>query len=246
MNRIKLGGISFSLLLVFQSVVTIAQNPQFREAQVACAIMREIPRSDAYKKLEYVEQVRLKASQAPYIGDVATINEAIRLGLCEELVLNRQGWIEAIEDAQEAERLAETEAWRQKYEQQMARFEKEEAERERQREAQEKGIISESKLELSIEDIATKIQSKIVQNWRRPPLARDGMEVLLDLRLTRDGVLESISVVESSGDATFDRSAISAVERVGKFEKIDELSTEDFERYFQYFRLRFKPEDLRY
>ena len=68
----------------------------------------------------------------------------------------------------------------------------------------------------------------------------------LDLRLTRDGVLESISVVESSGDATFDRSAISAVERVGKFEKIDELSTEDFERYFQYFRLRFKPEDLRY
>lgn len=128
----------------------------------------------------------------------------------------------------------------------MARFEKEEAERERHREAQEKGIISESKLELSIEDIATKIQSKIVQNWRRPPLARNGMEVLLDLRLTRDGVLESISVVESSGDATFDRSAISAVERVGKFEKIDELSTEDFERYFQYFRLRFKPEDLRY
>ena len=128
----------------------------------------------------------------------------------------------------------------------MARFEKEEAERERQREAQEKGIIIESKLELSIEDIATKIQSKIVQNWRRPPLARNGMEVLLDLRLTRDGVLESISVVESSGDATFDRSAISAVERVGKFEKIDELSTEDFERYFQYFRLRFKPEDLRY
>jgi hypothetical protein len=49
----------------------------------------------------------------------------------------------------------------------MARFEKEEAERERHREAQEKGIISESKLELSIEDIATKIQSKIVQNWRR-------------------------------------------------------------------------------
>lgn len=232
------------LLLVILSVSAHAEKPQFREAQVACAIMREIPRSEAYKKLEYVEQVRIKASQAPYIGSVDTINEATRLDLCEQLVLNQRGWEQAIEDAQEAERVAEAEAWQREYDEEMQRYKKERAERERQRVAQEKGIISDAELEISVEQVAMAIQSKIVGNWRRPPLARGWMEVLLAVNLSRAGVLESVSVVSSSGDSTFDQSAISATNRAGEFTDVSKLSVEDYERYFRSFRLRFKPEDL--
>lgn len=266
MNRIKLGGISFSLLLVFQSVVAIAQNPQLREAQVACAIMREIPRSDAYKKLEYVEQVRLTASQAPYIGDVATINEAIRLGLCEELVLNHPGWVEAIEDAQEDERrarelaqLREEEAEARRVERLAAEYEARKKAREKEEEARRKEREQQIALieELagrqrgecdgeSVMLISCMMAAQISQNWRRPPLARNGMEVLLYISLVPTGEVVSVSVSSSSGSTDFDRSAINAVERVGRFPEVAALSIQDFERYFRRFPLRFKPEDLRY
>ena len=97
-----------------------------------------------------------------------------------------------------------------------------------------------------VQQVAGLVQARITQNWRRPPSARNGMEVLLIISLVPTGEVVGISVSSSSGSTAFDRSAIAAVERVTRFPEVTVLSISDFERYFRRFPLRFKPEDLRY
>ena len=97
-----------------------------------------------------------------------------------------------------------------------------------------------------VQQVAGSMQARITQNWRRPPSARNGMEVLLSISLVPTGEVVGISVSRSSGSIAFDRSAIAAVERVARFPEVTVLSISDFERYFRRFPLRFKPEDLRY
>ena len=96
------------------------------------------------------------------------------------------------------------------------------------------------------QQVAGLMQARITQNWRRPPSARNGMEVLLIISLVPTGEVVGISISSSSGSTAFDRSAIAAVERVASFPEVTVLSISDFERYFRRFPLRFKPEDLRY
>jgi len=97
-----------------------------------------------------------------------------------------------------------------------------------------------------VQQVAGLMQARITQNWRRPPSARNGMEVLLIISLVPTGEVVGISVSSSSGSTAFDRSAIAAVERVARFPEVTVLSISDFERYSRRFPLRFKPEDLRY
>ena len=97
-----------------------------------------------------------------------------------------------------------------------------------------------------VQQVAGLMQARITQNWRRPPSARNGMEVLLIISLVPTGEVVGISISSSSGSTAFDRSAIAAVERVARFPEVTVLSISDFERYFRRFPLRFKPEDLRY
>jgi len=110
-------------------------------------------------------------------------------------------------------------------------------------EAEEQALADEVS---EVQQVAALMQARITQNWRRPPSARNGMEVLLEISLVPTGDVVGISVSSSSGSIAFDRSAIAAVERVAQFSEVAVLPISDFERYFRRFPLRFKPEDLRY
>lgn len=93
---------------------------------------------------------------------------------------------------------------------------------------------------------AALIQRAVISYWNRPPSARNGMEVLLAVQLIPSGDVISVSVVKSSGNAAFDRSAINAVERAESFPELKNLPMREFEKTFRRFRLLFRPEDLRY
>ena len=90
------------------------------------------------------------------------------------------------------------------------------------------------------------IQRTVVNNWSRPPSARNGMEVVLSIQLIPTGDIVSVSVLKSSGNGAFDRSAINAVDKAGSFPELKNLPIREFERTFRRFRLLFRPEDLRY
>jgi len=89
------------------------------------------------------------------------------------------------------------------------------------------------------------IFDRVAGNWNRPPSARRGMEVQLSIQLVPTGQLISVSIVKSSGNAAFDRSAEQAVHKAGRFEKLQELPPRVFEQYFRQLHLVFRPEDLR-
>ena len=107
----------------------------------------------------------------------------------------------------------------------------------------EEGDVSEID---EVQQVASLMQARIAQNWRRPPSARNGMEALLIISLVPTGEVVGISISQGSGSNAFDQSAIAAVERVGQFPEVTVLPISDFEQYFRRFPLRFKPEDLRY
>ena len=86
------------------------------------------------------------------------------------------------------------------------------------------------------------IYQRVVANWSRPLSARLGMEARLLVELIPTGRVVSVTVVESSGNAEFDRSAEAAVNKAREFEVPGEPKV--FERYFRQFSLLFRPEDL--
>ena len=85
------------------------------------------------------------------------------------------------------------------------------------------------------------IYSAIVAEWSRPPSARNDMQARFRVDLLPSGDLMSLTLLESSGNNAFDRSAEAAVRKVGRFEV---PSGKLFEDKFRRFTLLFKPEDL--
>ena len=99
----------------------------------------------------------------------------------------------------------------------------------------------------SISDtLAAIIQRAVVGRWARPPSARNGMVAVLEIALVPTGDVVGVSVLTSSGDNAFDRSALNAVERAGRFPEVKQLERALFERDFRRFQLIFRPDDLRY
>ncbi len=86
------------------------------------------------------------------------------------------------------------------------------------------------------------IRQRVVANWSRPLSARRGMDAKLLVELIPTGRVVSVTVVESSGNAEFDRSAEAAVNKAREFKVPAESDL--FERHFRSFSLLFRPEDL--
>ena len=94
--------------------------------------------------------------------------------------------------------------------------------------------------------VAATIQASVINRWTRPPSARNGMVSILSIQLVPTGEVVGVSVLQSSGNTAFDRSAMTAVERTGRFPEVAKLDDRTFEANFRRFQLIFKPEDLRY
>lgn len=88
-----------------------------------------------------------------------------------------------------------------------------------------------------------RIKQTIIQNWSRPPSARNGMQALLKVHLVPDGEVVAVTVAKSSGNSAFDRSAVLAVQKAQSFDVPSDPRL--FEKYFRTFEVLFRPEDLR-
>ena len=86
------------------------------------------------------------------------------------------------------------------------------------------------------------IYQRIVNNWSRPVSARNGMRADLLVHLVPTGEVSNVTLVRSSGDTAFDRSAEMAVRRASRFEVPSDR--EMFETYFRALPVTFSPQDL--
>ena len=86
------------------------------------------------------------------------------------------------------------------------------------------------------------IYDLVRKNWSRPPSARNGMQARFVVELIPTGELLSVALIESSGNAAFDRSAELAIRRAKRFSVPGDNTV--FEANFRRFYFLFRPEDL--
>ena len=86
------------------------------------------------------------------------------------------------------------------------------------------------------------IYDLVRKNWSRPPSARNGMQARFIVELIPTGELLSVALVDSSGNAAFDRSAELAIRRAKRFSVPGDNTV--FEANFRRFYFLFRPEDL--
>lgn len=111
--------------------------------------------------------------------------------------------------------------------------------------SEEEAVIAEDEFEIAAQSYIDVISQRIEQNWSRPPSARNGMRCVLLIQLVPTGRVVSVSIVESSGNSAFDRSAEQAVKKIDYFPEIQDMKPAVFERYYRRLKLVFNPQDLR-
>ncbi|MOA67687.1 hypothetical protein D3C78_1949710 [compost metagenome] len=62
--------------------------------------------------------------------------------------------------------------------------------------------------------------------------------------MARDGGVRSATVVTSSGDKAFDKSATAAIKAVKKVPEMTQVSDSTYKQLYKERRVRFSPEDL--
>ena len=80
------------------------------------------------------------------------------------------------------------------------------------------------------------IQAAVQEQWKVPASLGDAVDPLVEMRLSSNGQVESISILESSGSAALDASLIRAIRAAAPFE----LPARQFE-FFRVNRMRFHP-----
>lgn len=120
----------------------------------------------------------------------------------------------------------------------------EKAKAEQARQAAQQAALQ--RAESVVGDIQGYIQALIQRNWLVPKTARNGMEAVVAIRLLGNGEVDQASIYKSSGDAAFDQSALQAVYRTERFERVAEVDPILFERRLRSIHIVFRPEGLRW
>jgi len=111
--------------------------------------------------------------------------------------------------------------------------------------AKEKERLQAEEDTVAAQSYSALIAARVERNWRRPPSARNGMEVLLAIQLVPTGQVISVTVIKSSGSNAFDRSAVRAIKKVDRFTEVKGMPSRLFENKFRNFKFSFNPQDLR-
>lgn len=83
------------------------------------------------------------------------------------------------------------------------------------------------------------IRQKVERSWTRPASTREGLECTVQVRLVPGGEVLQVTVMRSSGNALFDRSAVNAIYKASPLPVPDDKSMFD---HFREFEFKFRPE----
>lgn len=153
------------------------------------------------------------------------------------------------------------EARKKKAAEEKARKEKERKEKERQekleqerKSAFEDALQDEDEIQDASNDaaavmsVAQAIQQRIEAVWSRPPSARNGMVVEVQINFVPTGRVVASTITRGSGNAAVDRSVLTAIKKVEVFPEVAEVARKEpslFERQIRTTKLIFRVEGLR-
>ncbi|WP_226704912.1 cell envelope integrity protein TolA [Microbulbifer elongatus] len=100
----------------------------------------------------------------------------------------------------------------------------------------------------AVMSVAQAIQQRIEAVWSRPPSARNGMVVEVQINFVPTGRVVASTITKGSGNAAVDRSVLTAVKKVEVFPEVADVAREEpslFERQIRTTKLIFRVEGLR-
>lgn len=110
-------------------------------------------------------------------------------------------------------------------------------------------LVSKEKKELLVSNIvdeisvySNKIREQVMINWKQPVSAKPGMTSELTISLVPSGEIVDVKITKGSGNEAFDRSALTAVLKVRRFDGLN-MKRKLFDDYFRVFTLVFSPRD---
>lgn len=218
----------------------IDENPQVRNQQIL--ERQRVERIEQQRIFREEEQLR-EQEEVERQRQVQEQREREQAVLRDREELERQRAQEAQRERERQERIS-VEQQRELAE---AERRRQEEEVERQRQAEEVAIAAAeaARTEFELVQSATAlIQQALQQVWNRPPSARNGMRVILRIRMLPTGELLEAAITQTSGDFAFDRSAENAVYSASPFAELQNLPINVFNTNFRTLSLIFEPEDL--
>ena len=155
------------------------------------------------------DAVQAVAVDAAEVDAVIDRLEAAEARAIAEREAEEQAQREAEEEARrEAEEQAQREA-----EEQARRDADEQARREAEEQARREAEAQAARVAEARGTFDAAIRQRVTRAWERPPGVPDGLSAVVSVRLGPGGAVLTADVVQSSGDAAFDRSAERAVFR---------------------------------
>ena len=231
-----------SLELVQPTIVKalfIDENPQVRNQELL--ERQRLERIEQQRIAREEEQFRQQEDERQRLLEEQREMEEVALREQEELVRQRA------QEVQRERARQESITMEQQREQAEAERRRQDQEAQLQRQAAEDAALAAeaARTEFELVQSATAlIQQALQQVWNRPPSARNGMRVILRIRMLPTGELLEASITQSSGDAAFDRSAENAVYSASPFTELQNLPISVFNENFRTLSLIFEPEDL--
>ncbi len=231
----------------------VNENPQARNERVlqqreAQQQRQERQRQEAAQAERQRQEEQRRAQEQQAAEQRQQEQERLRAEqqrVAQEQLQREQQQREAEQQRQREQQQREAEQQRQlelAAEQERQRQEQAQAQARAQQEADAREL-AETEAELVMAYSAV-IHDLVQQYWSRPPSARNGMVVVLRIRMVPTGDVLDVEIVQSSGDFAFDRAAESAVLKVNRFTELQGMEPRLFDRNFRTFLLTFRPQDL--
>lgn len=224
------------------SLVEVAQSPSAQPAprpQVDDAARRERERQAAERKRQ--EQARRQEQKRQREIALRKEREAKEKARREEEARKQR---ERQAGLERQRKLEQERRRQQQKEETLRRLERERLQRQQQEAAAQAAREQVQKDEAEVAYYSGLLSNLIINNWNRPPSARNNMTALLQVTLSPFGDLLEVKLLDSSGSEAFDRSAVRAVQSAAPFPELKKLDRRIFDASFRRFNFRFRPEDL--
>ena len=95
---------------------------------------------------------------------------------------------------------------------------------------------------LTIEHVDSILAKRISEKWYKPAGSSANLNALIQMKMTREGKVDSVVLTRPSGNAEFDTSVISAVKSIGAIDEVQRLSDADFEKAYANRIIQFTPQ----
>lgn len=93
----------------------------------------------------------------------------------------------------------------------------------------------------TVKTCAQYVSNRVSRYWYIPNTSGKKMKAMAEIRLDDHAIIESATIVESSGNQAFDDSGLSALNNLGSFPELMGLSRSDYQKNFTHFNIWFAP-----